>query len=100
MPAALRAVAILEQRLHGVYDFSHPDGEFEVHLRSGGRFFAPKFPAKSFWTVTVDANNCGKLHIAWAKYGQYVLALDNNGSSPSFSGSLVDHPEAWRKVHA
>ena len=27
----------------GVYSFTHPGGEFEVHLRDKGRFWAPRF---------------------------------------------------------
>ena len=32
-------------KLEGVYDFEHPHGVFDVHLRSKGRFFAPDYEA-------------------------------------------------------
>ena len=38
--------------MEGVYDFEHPHGVFDVHLRSNGRFFAPKFQCKAKWHAT------------------------------------------------
>ena len=82
----------------GVYDFTHPRGSFEVHLRPGGRFFAPMFPAKTLWMCT--AGPTGQLLIQWAQYGQYALSMDASSPIPSFTGSVVGRSEDWRKVFA
>ena len=37
-------------KLVGIYDFEHAGGAFDVHLRPQGKFFAPKFQARAFWT--------------------------------------------------
>ena len=89
-------------KLHGVYDFAHPRGVFEVHLRSGGRFFAPKFPEKSKWKCTneccADGKTCCHLQIEWGKYGQYALEMDEASVPPCCSGSVKGNPENWRKM--
>jgi hypothetical protein len=89
-------------KLYGVYDFAHPKGVFEVHLRSGSRFFAPKFPENSVWTCTnaccADGQTCCQLQIEWGKYGQYDLTMDMAALPPCCSGSAKGNPENWRKV--
>ena len=91
------------RKLHGVYDFAHPGGVFEVHLRSGGRFFAPKFPENSVWTCSnaccADGQTCCQLQIEWGKYGQYDLTMDMAALPPCCSGSAKGNPENWRKVN-
>jgi hypothetical protein len=80
-------------KLEGVYDFIHAGGQFDVHLRSGGRFFAPKFQARANWTVT----EAGEVTIEWGKYGQYKLDLVDPPKR-LFEGSLIGKPESWRKM--
>jgi len=93
---------------------------FDVHLRSGGRFFAPKFQSKASWTL--DSEN--KLFIDWGKYGGAARpAKPNGGAHPaplltppprrrgagkyellvnpadkSAAGSAQGKPESWRKM--
>ena len=52
------------EAFEGVYDFTHPCGSFEVHLRPGGKFFAPKFQTKSSWMLSGNA-----LGVDFGKYG-------------------------------
>lgn len=89
-------------KLHGVYDFAHPRGVFEVHLRSGGRFFAPNFPEKSKWKCTnsccAEGKQCCQLQIEWGKYGQYSLDVDTATVPPCCSGSVKGQPDNWRKM--
>ena len=80
-------------KLIGVYDFQHPSGSFEICLRPGGRFFAPKFQARASWNCTEG----GELFIEWGKYGQYTLTIQDP-ETRSFAGSAVGKPESWRKV--
>jgi len=80
-------------KLLGVYDFEHPSGKFDVHLRTGGRFFAPNFQARATWTIT----EAGELFIDWAKYGTYQLQL-KDPTTRYFEGSAVGKPESWRKM--
>lgn len=80
-------------KLVGIYDFEHAGGAFDVHLRPQGKFFAPKFQARAFWTCT----EAGELFIEWGKYGQYKLELAD-AASRAFAGSAVGKPESWRKV--
>ena len=74
----------------GVYSFVHPGGQFEVHLRPGGRFYAPKFPTKSSWAVEGPT-----LNIDFGKYGKYALEQQADGT---LSGSAVGAPDNWRKM--
>ena len=74
----------------GVYSFIHPGGEFEVHLRDKGRFWAPKFQCKSTWSL----DNSGGILIDFQQYGQYSLQPTEDG----FSGSAVGKPESWRRM--
>ena len=87
-------------KLHGVYNFEHPGGNFEVHLRAGGRFFAPRFPEKSVWKCdnTCCENGTCHLLIEWGRYGQYVLDCDMATLPPCCSGSAKGDPENWRKM--
>ena len=78
----------------GIYNFSHPGGVFEVHLRSANRFFAPAFPCDSTWT----SESSGKILIDFAKYGKYALEIDANGFLPTFAGSAVGAPDEWRQM--
>ena len=71
-------------KLVGVYDFTHPHGTFQVHLRPGGKFFAPQYQAKATWVVT----EAGQLSIDWGKYGQYELQLIDPPTR-AFKGSFV-----------
>ena len=80
-------------KLEGVYDFEHPHGVFDVHLRSKGRFFAPKFQCKAEWHAT----EAGVLEIKFGKYGEYRLEI-TDPATRSFSGSAVGKPESWRKM--
>ena len=80
-------------KLEGVYDFVHAGGNFDVHLRSQGRFFAPKFQARATWNVT----EAGELFIDWGKFGQYQLSL-KDPATRSFEGASVSKPDSWRKV--
>ena len=83
-------------KLYGVYEFEHPGGVFDVHLRPMGKFFAPKFQAaKTTWTCT----EAGELSIEFAKYGQYKLEI-TDPATRSFAGSAIGKPESWRKVRA
>lgn len=75
----------------GVYSFAHPGGEFDVHLRDKGRFWAPKFQCKSTWVLQSD----GGLLVDFQQYGKYELKLLDDGT---FSGSAVGKPENWRKM--
>ena len=90
-------------KIYGVYEFAHPNGTFEVHLRSKGRFYAPKFPEKSVWTCTneccLDGKICCQLQIEWGKYGRYQLDMDMSALPPCCSGSVAGNPESWRKVY-
>lgn len=80
-------------KLVGVYDFQHPGGTFEVHLRSQGRFFAPNFQARANWTVTEG----GVMSIEWGKYGNYTMEI-KDPATRYFEGHAVGKPESWRKV--
>ena len=99
----------IQQNICGVYDFAHPGGVFDVHLRSNGRFFAPKFvAAKSSWRLSTSESSCNsckvgpqnRLHIEWGKYGRYTLEMDKNDKLPGFAGAVDGNPEDWRKVDA
>ncbi|KAL1527985.1 hypothetical protein AB1Y20_009356 [Prymnesium parvum] len=81
--------------LEGVYDFQHPGGNFEVHLRSKNRFFCPKFQAKATWELKEEGGE-HKLYIDWGKFGKYELVVDL--ASKAASGSAVGKPESWRKM--
>jgi len=80
-------------KLVGVYEFVHPGGAFEVHLRPDGKFFSPKFQARANWTCT----ETGELFIEWGKYGQYKLDI-KDPNTRYFEGCAVGKPESWRKV--
>merc|ERR1719502_1278440 len=80
-------------KLIGIYDFQHPGGNFEVHLRPDGKFFAPKFQARASWNCTES----GVLSIEWGKFGQYMLEL-KDPATRYFEGSAVGKPESWRKM--
>ena len=82
-------------KLLGVYHFEHPKGSFEVHLRSEGRFFAPKFQARASWVITEG----GQMTIDWGKFGQYEMNL-TDPATRAFQGSVLGQPENWRKVLA
>jgi len=75
----------------GVYSFSHPGGEFEVHLRSKGRFWAPKFQCKSTWVLGSEGDT---LDVDFAQFGKYTFEQTEDG----FSGSAVGKPENWRRM--
>ena len=77
----------------GVYDFQHAGGTFDVHLRPGGQFFAPKFMARSSWELTEDRH----LLIDFGQFGDYRLAMTNE-QPPMFEGSAVGDPSNWRKM--
>lgn len=77
----------------GIYDFTHPGGTFDVHLRPGGRFYAPQFQARATWDISEDK----KLRIDWAKFGKYDLTPKGT-SPPSFEGSAVGDLKNWRKM--
>ncbi|KAL3893630.1 MAG: hypothetical protein SGPRY_014097, partial [Prymnesium sp.] len=81
--------------LEGIYDFQHAGGSFDVHLRSNGRFFAPKFQAKASWELREEGTQ-KKLFIDWAKFGKYELLVDL--TTKSGTGSAVGKPESWRKM--
>jgi len=83
-------IAALDEAL-GVYSFGHPGGEFEVHLRSKGRFWAPKFQCKSTWVLGGD----GEIRIDFQQYGKYELQKTEDGS---YSGSALGKPESWRTM--
>ena len=55
---------------------------------AGGRFFAPKYQANASWAIIE-----GKLHVDWAKYGKYQLAITNE-SPPAFEVCAVTHKHA------
>lgn len=78
------------QSMEGVYTFTHPGGEFEVHLRSKGRFWAPRFQCKSTWVLGSE----GDLRVDFAQYGQYAFERTEDG----FSGAAVGKPEQWRRM--
>lgn len=79
----------------GVYDFHHPGGTFDVHLRSGGHFFAPMFKARGCtWEQTEDKH----LLIDFGKFGDYRLDMKNE-EPPEFEGSAVSQPSNWRKMN-
>ena len=80
-------------KLIGVYEFVHPSGQFEVHLRPEGKFFAPKFQARANWTCTEN----GELFVEWGKYGQYKLDI-KDPATRYFEGCAIGKPESWRKV--
>ena len=75
----------------GIYSFTHPGGEFEVHLRDKGRFWAPRFQCASTWQMDSD----GGLKIDFAQYGKYELRKEDDGG---YSGSAVGKQESWRKM--
>ena len=87
---------------HGVYAFAHPGGVFDVHLRSGGKFFAPEFPVKqASWRCTDSADSACRLQIYWGQYGQYDLLLDwrvEGAQPPMLLGAVGGDPNNWRKV--
>lgn len=78
----------------GVYDFTHAGGTFDVHLRPGGRFFAPQFQADSTWKMVDDK----KMAIAWGNFGNYELAITGDESPPAWEGSAVGDAKNWRKM--
>lgn len=80
-------------KLVGVYDFTHPHGTFQVHLRPDGKFFAPQYQARATWVVTES----GHLSIDWGKYGQYELDL-TDAATRAFKGSFVGQPDNWRTM--
>ena len=75
----------------GVYSFTHPGGEFEVHLRDKGRFWAPDFQCKSTWQLNAD----GSILIDFQQYGKYALDPADDGQ---YAGAAVGKPESWRKM--
>jgi len=75
----------------GVYSFAHPGGEFEVHCRDKGRFWAPKFQCKSTWQLESD----GGLYVDFQQHGKYALKRTGDGT---FSGSAVGKPDSWRTM--
>ena len=79
------------EEMQGVYSFAHPDGEFDVHLRSKARFWAPKFQCKSTWRLQSDGN----LRVDFQKYGDYEFAQLDNGT---FCGSAVGNKDNWRTM--
>mmetsp|Transcript_57412 Transcript_57412/g.168096 ORF Transcript_57412/g.168096 Transcript_57412/m.168096 type:complete len:205 (-) Transcript_57412:105-719(-) len=79
--------------LTGWYAFTHPNGAFDVCLRPGGSFLAPRFQANARWAVTAD----GTLQIAWGKYGNYELSVAN-AEAREFSGSLIGDAAEWRRM--
>ncbi len=90
--------AVSAASLEGVYDFEHAGGVFDVHLRPGGRFFAPKYQAGGATWELGTADDGGRLLlIDWKKYGKYELKLDG-GDARSLSGGAVGKPESWRKM--
>ena len=86
------------QAIRGVYHFTHPGGAIEVHLRPNGQLFAPAFSAKASWMCRTSSDSTRQLLIEWGEHGQYVLNLEAVAPTHSFSGSLFEHPESWRKV--
>jgi len=77
--------------IEGVYSFAHPGGEFEVHCRDKGRFWAPKFQCQSTWQLDGD----GTLTIDFKQYGKYALQRREDGT---FRGSAVGKPGSWRTM--
>ena len=77
--------------LTGVYSFAHPGGEFDVHLRDKGKFWAPKFQCKSTWVLQSD----GGLLVDFQQFGMYEFKVCDDGT---FSGSAVGKPDNWRKM--
>lgn len=85
-----------EVELQGVYDFAYAGGSFDVHLRSGGRFFAPEYQQPATWNYDPPIK---KVSIDWLKYGKYELTLAEGGeAAKEFHGALVGKPESWRKM--
>ena len=39
------------KKLEGVWDFAHPNGQFEIELRSGGVFHCAAFGGHNHWTL-------------------------------------------------
>lgn len=78
------------KEMQGVYSFAHPGGEFDVHLRDKGKFWAPKFKTKSTWNLDGDS-----LTVDFQQYGKYALTRQEDGS---FSGSAVGKPDSWRTM--
>ena len=93
MPALTGLTMAAPAEFEGVYKFQHPGGTFDVHLRPGGRFFAPNFQARATWDITDDKH----LRIDWAKFGKYDLALVSE-TPPALDGSAVGDPQNWRKM--
>jgi len=80
--------------LEGVYDFAHPGGVFDVHLRPGGRFFAPQFQARASWNLEGQ-----RLLVDFAKFGRYEFTrVGELEGSADFEGSAVGDPSNWRKM--
>eukprot|EP00325_Prymnesiales_sp_UTEX-LB-985_P034204 CAMPEP_0174718994 /NCGR_PEP_ID=MMETSP1094-20130205/30537_1 /TAXON_ID=156173 /ORGANISM="Chrysochromulina brevifilum, Strain UTEX LB 985" /LENGTH=207 /DNA_ID=CAMNT_0015919229 /DNA_START=54 /DNA_END=677 /DNA_ORIENTATION=+ len=86
-------------QLQGVYNFQYAGGEFEVSLRSGGRFFCQNYQQPADWSWDPPT---GKISINWKKYGAYELIQDKEitegADARCFTGSLKDKPESWRKM--
>ena len=80
------------QEAQGVYTFAHPGGEFEAHLRSKGRFWAPKFKCKSTWLLGSDATT---LQVDFQQYGKYEFQKTSDGE---WAGSAVGQPDNWRRM--
>lgn len=79
----------------GVYDFHHPGVTFDVHLRSGGCFFAPMFKTRGCtWEQIEDKH----LLIDFGKFGDYRLDM-TNAEPPEFEGSAVSQGSNWRKMN-
>lgn len=80
-----------------MYDFQHAGGNFDVTLRSNGRFFCQKFQAAKATWAAGEKDGKEVLSIDWQKYGKYELAVVD-GNKESLSGSAVGKPESWRKM--
>lgn len=79
------------EELQGIYSFAHPNGDFDVHLRSKARFWAPKFQCQSTWQLESD----GRLLVDFQQYGKYAFKEQDDGT---FCGSAVKDADNWRTM--
>ena len=77
--------------------FVHEGGRFPVSFRPYGVLFSPEYTTSSSYAYAIDAAQAMVVRIDFGKYGQYELR-SVSPSGTHFEGSLVQHPEKWRRL--
>jgi len=80
--------------VHGWYTLEWSGGSFDICIRPGGCFFAPKFQQPSRWEMKDDVVN-----IDWKKFGKYEMKFD--AATRTMEGNAIPKSEEannWRKA--